>query len=62
MGPEGIILVNSPITTFQQSLTHSALMTHEDFRFRYLMTKKVAKIDLHSNNGQGPRPIHWASR
>ena len=25
MGPEGIILVNSPITTFQQSLTHSAL-------------------------------------
>ena len=26
MGPEGIILVNSPITTFQQSLTHSALM------------------------------------
>ena len=26
------------------------------------MTKKVAKIDLHSNNGQGPRPIHWASR
>ena len=35
---------------------------HEDFPFRYLMTKKVAKIDLHSNNGQGPRPIHWASR
>ena len=25
MGPEGIILVNFPITTFQQSLTHSAL-------------------------------------
>ena len=25
MGPEGIILVNPPITTFQQSLTHSAL-------------------------------------
>ena len=25
MGPEGIILVNSHITTFQQSLTHSAL-------------------------------------
>ena len=25
MGPEGIILVNSPITTFQQSLTHSAM-------------------------------------
>ena len=23
MGPEGIILANSPITTFQQSLTHS---------------------------------------
>ena len=28
MGPEGIILVNSPITTFQQSLTHSALVFH----------------------------------
>ena len=26
MGPEGIILVNSPITTFQQSLTHSAMI------------------------------------
>ena len=25
MGPEGIILVNPPITTVQQSLTHSAL-------------------------------------
>ena len=25
MGREGIILVNPPITTFQQSLTHSAL-------------------------------------
>ena len=25
MGPEGIILVNSPISTFQQSLTHSAM-------------------------------------
>ena len=36
---------------------------HEYLPFhRYLMTKKVAKIDLHSNNGQGPRPIHWASR
>ena len=26
MGPEGIILVNPPITTLQQSLTHSALI------------------------------------
>ena len=26
MGPEGIILANPPITTFQQSLTHSALI------------------------------------
>ena len=25
MGPVGIILVNPPITTFQQSLTHSAM-------------------------------------
>ena len=28
MGPEGIILVNPPITTLQQSLTHSALDSH----------------------------------
>ena len=26
MGPDGIILVNFPITTFQQSLTHSAMI------------------------------------
>ena len=26
MGPEGIILVNPPITTLQQSLTHSAMI------------------------------------
>ena len=26
MGPEGIILVNPPITTLQQSLTHSAVI------------------------------------
>ena len=25
MGPKGIVLINSPITTFQQSLTHSAM-------------------------------------
>ena len=25
MGPEGIILENPPITTLQQSLTHSAM-------------------------------------
>ena len=28
MGPEEIILVNPPITTFQQSLTHSALVLY----------------------------------
>ena len=27
MGPEGIILVNPPITTVQQSLTHSAMLS-----------------------------------
>ena len=27
MGPEGIILVNPPITTLQQSLTHSAVLS-----------------------------------
>ena len=29
MGPEGVILVNPPITTFQQSLTHSALVSFQ---------------------------------
>ena len=29
MGPEGIFLENSPITTFQQSLTHSAMHTQK---------------------------------
>jgi ankyrin repeat protein len=28
---------------------------------RFMVDKKV-KVDLHSDNGQGPRPIHWASR
>ena len=32
MGPEGIILVNPPITTFQQSLTHSAVGWGKIFR------------------------------
>ena len=26
------------------------------------MLAKGARLDLHSENGQGPRPIHWASR
>ena len=29
MGPEEIILINPPITTFQQSLTHSAMVMIE---------------------------------
>ena len=33
MGPEGIILVNPPITTFQQSLTHSEMVGFEHFRY-----------------------------
>ena len=28
---------------------------------RYMLAKG-ARLDLHSENGQGPRPIHWASR
>ena len=36
MGPEGIILVNPPITTFQQNLTHSAMMTD--------MTMKIINV------------------
>ena len=30
MGPEGIILVNPPITIVQQSLTHSAVDVNTD--------------------------------
>ncbi len=29
--------------------------------YRYIV-ERGGKIDLHSNNNQGPRPIHWASR
>ena len=29
--------------------------------YRYMLAKG-ARLDLHSENGQGPRPIHWASR
>ena len=32
-----------------------------EFFFRYIVSK-CAMLDLHSDNGQGPRPIHWASR
>ena len=35
MGPEGIILANSPITNFQQSLTHSAMAVKLFFSFRW---------------------------
>ena len=36
MGHEGIILVNSPISTFQQSLTHSAVaFQHNRGKCRY---------------------------
>lgn len=31
----------------------------KDFFFQ---ANKGARLDLHSDNGQGPRPIHWASR
>ena len=36
MGPEGITLVNSPITTFQQSLTHSTLVPKLATRLHHL--------------------------
>ena len=36
MGPEGIILVNPPITTFQQSLTHSAMIYMREVVFEDL--------------------------
>ena len=26
------------------------------------MATKCGALDLHSDNSQGPRPIHWASR
>ena len=42
MGPEGIILVNPPITTCQQSLTHSAL------GFQTLLSNKKVWIESES--------------
>ena len=35
-------------------------VTYQHF-IRYMLAKG-ARLDLHSENGQGPRPIHWASR
>ena len=57
MGPEGIILVNPPITTLQQSLTHSAL-THV-----YLVLKRhsamiIPKRDTSGYWVHGPHSIH----
>ena len=34
MGPEGVILTNPPITTFQQSLTHSAMCQYQRLVWR----------------------------
>ena len=36
-------------------------MFHFFILHRYIVSK-CAMLDLHSDNGQGPRPIHWASR
>ena len=52
MGPEGIILVNPPITTLQQSLTHSALVLAQNPRmllFSFICPVSVelfTKMDL----------------
>ena len=50
MGPEGNILVNSPISTFQQGLTHSALRCHHkcEICFPEKFTPVVTKDDEYS--------------
>ena len=51
MGPAGIILVNPPITTLQQSLTHSALWRKipvecRNFRFDAKIEHSCGEIQL----------------
>ena len=49
MGPEGMILVNPPISTFQQSLTHSALA-----QLFFPFSQQNNKMDL-----CGSTPMHY---
>ena len=44
MEPEGIIWVNSPITTFQQSLTHSALVVSYQHSYKQIVEDKMHNI------------------
>ena len=49
MGPEGIILVNPPITTFQESLNHSAM----HYCTMRLALKKHVSIRIGQNDDLG---------
>ena len=61
MGPEGIILVNPPITTLQQSLTHSAMNEKVKVAFSF----KTVLISLKNGKFLIPTPhynfciVHW---
>ena len=40
----------------------SLLPSYSHFTPGRFLVQKRGNVDHHSNNGQGPRPIHWASR
>ena len=55
MGPEGIILVNPPITTLQQSLTHSAMC--KTLHYKYLVQHILKQIYATTPVGAHPLPV-----
>ena len=52
MGPEGIILVNPPVTTFQQSFTHSAI---QDTAKRNQMVLRGAVLEFFFKSNIGDK-------
>eukprot|EP00095_Tigriopus_kingsejongensis_P005009 maker-scaffold139_size317827-snap-gene-1.20 protein:Tk05009 transcript:maker-scaffold139_size317827-snap-gene-1.20-mRNA-1 annotation:"hypothetical protein AaeL_AAEL001203" len=46
---------------YGHSSAHWMALNGHIYIARSMATKKI-QVDLHSENGQGPRPIHWASR
>ena len=50
------------LTSSGESLQSSLLAPHGHFIPGRFLVQNRGNVDHHSNNGQGPRPIHWASR
>ena len=45
MGPEGNILLNSPFSSFQQSLTHSAMWIYKEAKYTYCKPASTQRTD-----------------